>query len=55
MLHAADVGYLLQLTSDKRVPVQRLLGEEDTSSAAPLTEHRLSPEDRYTPEKGVRL
>ena len=52
VLHAADVGYLLQLTSDKRVPVQRLLGEEDTSSAAPLTEHRLSPEDRYTPEKG---
>ncbi len=28
------------------------VGEGDTSSAAPLTEHRLSPEDRYTPEKG---
>ena len=52
VLHASDGGYLLQLTSDKRVPVQRLLGEGDTSSAAPLTEHRLSPEDRYTPEKG---
>ena len=50
MLHASDGGYLLQLTSDKRVPVQRLLEEGDTSSAAPLAEHRLSPEDRYTPE-----
>lgn len=52
VLHASDGGYLLQLTSDKRVPVQRLLEEGDTSSAAPLAEHRLSPEDRYTPEKG---
>ena len=52
VLHASDGGYLLQLTSDKRVPVQRLLGEGDTSSAAPLAGHRLSPEDRYTPEKG---
>ena len=26
VLHASDGGYLLQLTSDKRVPVQRLLG-----------------------------
>ena len=51
----SDGGYLLQLTSDKRVPVQRLLGEGDTSSAAPLTEHRLSPEDRYTPEKGTAM
>ena len=52
VLHASDGGYLLQLTSDKRVPVQRLLEEGDTSSAAPLAGHRLSPEDRYTPEKG---
>ena len=52
VLHASDGGYLLQLTSDKRVPVQRLLEEGYTPSAAPLTEHRLSPEDRYTPEKG---
>ena len=52
VLHASDDGYLLQLTSDKRVPVQRLLEEGDKLPAAPLTEHRLSPEDRYTPEKG---
>lgn len=52
VLHASDGGYLLQLTSDKRVPVQRLLEEGDTLSAAPLAGHRLSPEDRYTPEKG---
>ena len=52
VLHASDGGYLLQLTSDKRVPVQRLLEEGDTSSAAPLAGHRLAPEDRYTPEKG---
>lgn len=48
----SDGGYLLQLISDKRVPVQRLLEEGDTLSAAPLAGHRLSPEDRYTPEKG---
>ena len=47
VLHASDDGYLLQLTSDKRVPVQRLLEEGDKLPAAPLTEHRLSPDDRF--------
>ncbi len=52
MSHAADGGCLLRLTSDERVPVQRLSEEGGAPSAVPPVVHRLSPEDRYTPERG---